>query len=232
MSHTHLLYSARHAFVATLLIAVLGVCSFFAFEPSVGRAITDEFTVTQEITDEISFSTFAQNVAMEGSITGLSGGFATGSTMAVIRSNDAQGYTMKLHFSTTSSGRSMQASSTAYINDYSPAVASVADFHWITNSSGGAAEFGYSVTASNTAEVDLTFLNDGASACATGSSNTANRCWINPTTSPETLVSSTGPTAASTTTIKFKVAVPNAPSPALPTGFYLATGTLTATNNP
>jgi hypothetical protein len=233
MSYTHLFSAVRSSFVATLIIAALLIVSFFSFEPKVGRTqVTDSFIVTQQITDEISFLFTANDVTMAGTIAGLTGGYATGTTRAVIRSNNPTGYNMKLGFSSTTA---MSASSSAYINNYTPAVAGVPDFTWVDNAAGGAAEFGYTVMASTTSELDPSFLNNG-SACNVGASATTDRCWMNPTTTAasngETIINSNSPSISSTTTIKFKVAVPNSPSPALPAAFYVATATLTATNNP
>lgn len=235
MNSTHIIYSARHAFVAALLVFTLGVCTFFAFEPSVGRAITDSFTVTQTISSEISFLVNAADVTMSGTPSGMTGGYATGTTQTVILTNNSTGYNMTLHFATSTSGRSMQASSTAYINDYTPASAGVPDYSWIDNASGGSAEFGYTIIGSSTAEVAQSFLQNGSVCNSAGGANSDNnRCWLNPTTSPKTIINATTPTptSGSTTTIKFKVAVPNAPSPALPSGNYVATGWLTAVVNP
>lgn len=228
---THIALSAKIALIAAFVLLFVGIAAFFALEPSVGRAITDNFTVTQVITDEISFTVAADDVTMVGSIQGLTGGYSEGDTVAVVRTNDAQGYTMQLKFATTTSGHAMQASSTAWINDYTPATPGTADFLWVDNAGGGASEFGYTVLASTTGQVDLAFRDDGAG-CGAGSNETADRCWLNPTTTPQTIIATAGPTAGSTSTIKFKVAVPNSPSPALPTGNYVATGILTATNNP
>lgn len=237
MYKTHLLYSARQALVTTVLIAMLGVSAFFAFEPSVSRGQqTDQFVVSQQITNEISFRTVATDVAMVGSITGLTGGYATGTSVVVVNTNNLSGYSMTLHFATTTSGHAMVASSSSssmgYINDYSNAGGvGVPDYDWVTNSTGQAAEFGYNVQASSSAEVDASFKNNG-SACNVGSTVTENKCWLNPTTTPETIINSTVANAYSTTSIKFKVAVPSNPSPALPARYYYATGTLTATTNP
>lgn len=219
------------SFTATLLCIAVAMLTFVVLEPTVGRAITDSFTVSQTITDEISFLVTADDVTMNGSIQGLTGGYATGTTMVVVRSNDEAGYNMTLHFATSSSGHAMQASSTAYINDYTPASPGVPDFTWVDNTSGQSSEFGYTVSASTTGEVSTLFRNNGT-VCNAGSNETADRCWLNPTTTPHTIVSSAAPVSGSTTTIKFKVAVPNNPSPALPSGTYVATGILTATNNP
>lgn len=231
MKSTFLLHSARNAFVASLLVLALGIGTFFAFEPSVGRAIGSNFTVSQSITGEISFIATTSATTMVGGIAGLTGGYATGTNMTVVSTNNSTGYNMTLQFSSTTAMKLNGASST--INNYTPASPSAPDFQWVDNPSGGAAEFGYTVRASTTGEVDLSFRNDGASACNTGSTETDNRCWQNPTsTVAETIINTSSATTYSTTTIKFKIAVPSSPSPVLPTGIYVATGTLTALQNP
>lgn len=240
MNDTNMLDFARSAFVATLLIFVLGMMSFFAFEPSIGFAgshnTTSQFVVTQEITAEIAFNVTAQDATMTGSIAGLTGGYATSTTVVSINTNNSTGYNMTLQFFNNAAAHAMVSSSTdagsSYINDYTPASAGVPDYNWVDNSSGSSAEFGYTVRASTTSEIDPSFLNNG-SACNTGSSETDNKCWLNPTTTvAEIIINSSSPSGSSTTTIKFKVAVPSSPSPAIPSGFYAATGTLTATVNP
>jgi hypothetical protein len=230
MQYAHLLNTLRSSFVAAFIIAALLIVSFIMVEPQVGRGATSTFTVSQQITNEISFLVSASNVTMVGSIQGLTGGYATGTTYAVVRSNSPTGYNMTIGFSSTTA---MSASSSAYINNYTPAATTAPDFAWADNTSGQAAEFGFTVRASTTGEVDASFLNNG-SACNTGTNETDDRCWQNPTTSPaaETIINSNAPSVSSTTTVKFKVAVPSNPSPALPAAFYVATATLTATNNP
>ena len=231
MSHTHLLYSAKNAFVAAALIVALGIVSFFAFEPTLSSATSNphDFTVSQTITNEVSFLVEAGDVTMVSSIAGLTGGYATGTTVASVNTNNTTGYTMTLSFSTTTA---MPASSTAAINNYTPAVANVPDFQWVNNASGGAAEFGYTVRASTSSEVDPSFMSNGTDTCNTGSTESDDRCWLNPSTTPERIIYSSAQNSNSTTTIKFKVAVPSNPSPALPSATYVATGTLTATTNP
>jgi hypothetical protein len=236
MTQTHVFNSARGALIATLLIVALGAMSFFVFEPSIGHSqITDEFTVSQTITNEISFNVTATDVTMTGAIAGLTGGYATGTTVVSVNTNNVTGYNMKLHFATNTVAHAMVASSTdpssAYIGNYTPAVAGVPDYTWVDNASGQSAEFGYTVTGTTPGEVDPSFMNN-TSSCNAGTNETANRCWLNPTTTPETIINSTASNSNSTTTLTFKVAVPNAPSPALPSGVYIATGTLTATTNP
>lgn len=233
MNQTHLLNSAQNAFVAALLVLAIGIGTFFAFEPSVGQAITSNFTVSQQITNEISFLATTSATSMVGSIAGLTGGYATGTNLTVVSTNNPTGYTMTIAFPTTTSGRAMQASSTAYIDDYLPVggVSTSTDFTFTDPTAGTAARFGYTVRASTTGEVSSYFMNDGA-ACYAGTNETDNRCWARPTTTPVTIISSVAPNAYSTTTLKFRVSVPSNPSPALPATFYYATGTLTAVTNP
>lgn len=230
--NAHLISSARQSLIAAILIALLGIATFFAFEPSVGRSqsANDTFLVTQQIGDEISFLVTATDVSMVSSIAGLTGGAATGTTLVVVRSNDSAGYNMTLSFS--SSTAMNQNGGTGYINNYTPTVPTVPDFTWVNNGSGLAAEFGYTVMASTSADVDQSFRNDGA-ACNIGASNTLYRCWMSPSTTPETIISRSTATGngGATTTLIFHVYAPNAPTPALSSGTYTATGTLTATNN-
>lgn len=230
MNSTQVLSSARSAFIAALLVVAVGLGTVIVFEPTVGRAITTNFTVSQTITAEISFLATTSATTMIGSIAGVTGGYATGTNLTVVSTNNSTGYNMTLQFSSSTAMNYNGGS--AYINNYTPAATSAPDFLWIDNASGQAAEFGYTVRASTTGEVDPSFRNNG-SACNTGATETDNRCWQNPTsTVAETIINTSGATPSSTTTLKFKVAVPNSPSPALPTGVYVATGTLTAVTNP
>lgn len=230
MHKVHLLHSAKYAFVASVLMLAFGMLSFFSFEPSVSRAMTSQFTITQQITNEISWVLQPTNVTMTGSIAGLTGGNATGTTVAVVNTNNATGYNMTINFADGGSGKAMQASSTAYINDYTPAGGSP-DYSWVQPATGGAAVFGYTVKGSTAGEVASAFKNDG-SACGTGSSETANTCWQAPTTGvARTIMNSSAPNTSSTSTITFKVAVPANSNPQLPSAYYVATATLTATTN-
>lgn len=233
MSRSHLLNAFSTALVLALVATLLLATSFFSLEPTVGRAITTNFVVSQQITSEISFVATTSATSMVGSIAGLTGGYATGTNMTVVNTNNATGYSMTVAFPTTTSGRAMQASSTAYIDDYIPAggAPTSTDFAFTDPTTGTASRFGYTVRASTTGEVSSYFRNDGSN-CNTGSSETDNRCWARPSSTPVTIINSSAPNAGSTTTIKFRVAVPSNPSPALPTAFYYATGTLTATVNP
>jgi hypothetical protein len=222
----------REGLVAAVLVTSLMIAAVAFTEPTAGRAqVTDEFIVQQTITGEISFLVNAADVTMVGDINGLTGGAATGSTFAVVRTNDPDGYNLTLAFPfATTSG--MQGDTTSsVINNYTPATPGTADYTWVDNSTGGAAEFGYTVAASSSADIAATFLNSG-STCGSGSFE-ADRCWLNASVTPQTIINRTSGAApdGATTTIIFRVNVPNNPSPALDADVYTATATLTATNN-
>lgn len=232
--NTHIFNNTRYALVTAALILMLAIVSFFAFEPAMvwsQGANPHDFVVSQTISDEVSFVVEAADVTMDGSIQGLSGGYATGTTYAVVTTNNPTGYTVTLAFTDNATDHSMDSAAGDYISDYTPAGGSgTADYDWVDNASGGSAEFGYTVRASTSADVAAIFK-DTAGTCGSGTAAAVNKCWTNPTTSATTIISSAAARTLATSTIKFKVAVPNNPSPALPSGVYTATGTLTATTN-
>ncbi len=220
--------NATKAAIAALTGVLFLTFAYFVSEPAVSRAITDQFIVTQTITDEISFLVAAANVTMSPSLGGITGGYATGTTYFVVRSNSITGYYVDINFSsTTAMGRTHNG---GFINNYSPTATTAPDYAYSLNAT--AAEFAYTVSASTTANLDQSFKDNG-SACNTGSADALNKCWQNPSTTPERIIltSAATPSTGATTTIKFKVAVPSNPSPALPEGTYTATATLTAINN-
>lgn len=229
MSILHFIQAARSALVATLILALVALFSYFVLEPTVSRSATSDFEVSQTITDEISFKVNMPNVTMNGSIGGLTGGYATGTGSAVVETNDPDGYNMSISFANATS---MQGNTTSgVIDDYTPTTPGTPDYEWQDNPANGRAQFGFTVTASTSADVADNFKDNG-SACGSGSSS-ANKCWMNGSTTDFTIVNRTSGSADSgaTTTIKFKVAIPSNPSPAIPADIYVATATLTALNN-
>lgn len=220
---------SKSLFVATTLI-ILGALLFTMLEPALSLGqVNSTFTVTQQITDEISFTVSAANVTMVSPIQGITGGTATGSTQTVVRTNAINGYNMTIAFSTSSSAmRGLNSSSTA-IRDYGTSTAAEPTFLFNSSTS---AQFGYSITASTSADVEQSFLNNGSS-CNTGAGSTVDRCWKGPATSTFMVINrTTNASAGATTTLKFLVVVPSNPSPSLVQDFYQATATLTAANNP
>jgi hypothetical protein len=215
--------------VAAVLMSAVLMISFVALEPSIGYAATDEFTISQVITGEISFSTPASDVALAPAIAGLTGGIGNGSTDVVVTTNNATGYNMTIAFS--SSTAMYRNGGGDDIDNYVTAVGGTADFTF--DSAEVFAQFGYTVETAISADVDPTFRDDGAT-CGAGGTYTADSCWMDPDTVAETIVDTSVATPASgaTTTIKFRVDVPANPVPAISTGTYTATATLTALTNP
>jgi hypothetical protein len=214
---------------SSLAIAVLAV-SFSLFEPAVSHG-QETFTVTQQITSEVSFLTSPGDVTMSGPIQGVTGGTSYGTSTFNVSTNDPDGYNVTIQFSTTTAMQGVGLSSD--IDNYTPATGGVPDENFSV--AAGDAEFAYSVVGVTTpSSVDSSFKVSGG-VCGSGT-NTAGKCWYNKAnaTVAETIVNATAPTAGTgaTTSVVFRVGVGANPSPALETGFYIATATLTANVNP
>lgn len=228
-------HSVWNALIASILVSLLVLASFFVLEPSVGRAQlspqSDVFEVTQEITAEISFETTADDVVMSPSIASLTGGTSYGATDVVVNTNNSTGYRMTIAFSSTTA--MIRDGGNGVIANYAPTVDGTPDYAFTTDTF---AQFGYTVTASTTSELDQSFLDNATNACneAAGADTSAtSTCWMDPDDAAEQIIltGSATPLSGSTSTIAFRVHVPSNPSPAVPTGFYTATATLTATVN-
>jgi hypothetical protein len=216
------------ALYTALAVTVMLTITFMLFEPAVTRGAipaTSTFTIRQEITDEISFLTPATNVTMNGALAGLTGGSATGSTFAVVRTNSVGGYTMTIAFSGTPAMRGETTGGTGIVNY---GTTSEPTFLLAASSS---AVFAYSVTGSTTADIDQSFRHNGSSLCNQpgGQSSTTN-CWMGASTTGFQIVNrSTQAGQGATTTLTFRVVVPSNPVPTVDEDFYTATATLTAT---
>lgn len=212
------------ALILNLAFAVM----FVMAEPTIGKAIEDQFIVTQVVTSEISFATTASDVTMTPSLGGVTGGTSNGTTTVVVLTNDTSGYTMTV---IASSSPAMQGDlTTASIADYTPAAAGIPDFTYSVPTS---AEFGYTVSASTTADLAQKFKDDGASACNTGSADTSGSasCWYGlSTVATSTIVRSTAtPASGSTSSMTFKLTINSGAGVTEDT--YKATTTLTAVTN-
>ena len=81
--------------------------------------------------------------------------------------------------------------------------------------------------ASTTADLDASFKNNGT-VCNAGALSTSNTCWMGASTTNFRIVSrGSAATTTATTTIQFRVNIPNNPVPAVNSDFYTATATLT-----
>lgn len=212
-----------------LTVSLLLFSMFFALEPKIGQAVdSGPFTIQQTIGDEISFLVDAPNVTMSGPLNGLTGGTGNGSTTAVVLTNSATGYTMTIAFADNGTANAMLGDTTASESILDYGSGAEPDFSFSTASS--SAVFGYTVSADNNSDLDASFLDNG-STCNSGSGFTADRCWMGPATTTFQIIdrSSSAATGA-TTTVSFRVYVPNSPNPSLTADTYTATATLTAVN--
>ncbi len=224
--------STESLLAAFLTVAIIAI-GFFVVEPQVGQAVTSgPFTIKTTITEEISFLVGAANVTAAGSINGITGGTATGSTTVVVRTNSSAGYYMTLAFFNNGTSEAMRGDSSlsTSIHDY-PSTVGEPTYTFSTASTSSV--FGYTVSANDTADIDPSFLHDG-SACNTGSNAnaTSTYCWMEPTVAGFRIIDrGTSATGGATSTIHFRVYVPNNPNPGLVADVYTATATLTALNN-
>ena len=215
--------------VSVVVTFALLLSVFFAFEPVVVAADTDVFTVRQQITAELSFATSANNITMDSTIAGLTGGNANGTTTVAVRTNSSTGYTMTIQFASSSAME--EEAGPAYIPNYAPVVGGTPDYNFATMGTGQAG-FAYSIYAVTSASDAATKFRNNGSACNISTGSTLGKCWYNATdaTTPVQIInrSSETPITGATTTVAFQVGVGTNPSPILPSGFYTATTTLTA----
>lgn len=237
MDPLHVARTAKRSFIVTLIIAILGVSTFFVIEPVAGQAAVEIFTVSQSITGEISFYASTTDVVMSPSIPGVSGGTANGAAVAIVNTNNPTGYNMTIEFAT---GTAMVGEGTGnVINNYTPTNPNAPDYSFSIGGAGTPGEMAYSVVASSSGELDLTFRDNGSDTCGVGAGNATNTCWYNASTTDGStpiaeqviLSAAATPSSGSTSTIKFRVSVPTNPAPALPVDTYTATATLTAVTN-
>ncbi len=216
---------ATLAAVAT--VALLGA-SYFVIEPRVGRAqdTSGPFTISQTVTGETAFLVDAANTTLSGNINGITGGTANGSTTVSVITNSPTGYTMDIAFFNNGTPQAMLGEVTASesIRDY-PATGGEPSFLFSTAST--AAVFAYTVSAAASSDLDQSFKNNG-SACNTSTGYTADRCWMEPQVSSFQIIDrTTDALTGASTTLHFRVHVPNNPSPGIVADTYTATATLT-----
>jgi hypothetical protein len=225
----YLSQTALYSLIASLTVISLLFTTFFLFEPSIGHAVdSNPFRIRQTITDETSFSVQPSNVTMNGSIAGVTGGTANGSTTFAVISNNASGYTVSIDFHDNLTANAMRGDTggSETLRDYSGDVAGEPSYNFTAST---AAQFAYTVTSLNSSDTEQSFLDNGSNACnQNGGSQTTDRCWKAPETSPFTIINrvSSAVTGA-TSTISFRVVVPSGSVPAVTADTYTATATLT-----
>lgn len=231
---THYSKSALFAVVSSVLIVTVLFAAFFFAEPSVSHGQAGpgpyDFTIKQEIIGEASFLVAPNDVTTTGSINGLTGGNASGTTDFSIISNNATGYIVRISFENNGTANTMvgDASLSEAILDY---VASSTEpgYGYVDRAS---AQFAYTVTSLTAGDTDDSFLNSGGlcnqGAGSQNGTTKATKCWMEPTTTSFDIVNrdSSAPTGA-TSTIEFDITVPSGATPTPEADTYTATATLT-----
>lgn len=193
-------------------------------EIATGWSYSDTFSLHagyQQMDQETYISlTMATATTMLPSIPGLSGGTATGSTQAVVKTNNIVGYTLEINAST--SPAMQKADLSKYFSDYTP-VGAYPDFNWNVPST--TSEFGFSPEGSHVVQ---RYLDNGSSECNQPSGfNNPDKCWDFFTESAKVLsISNSADEDGVTTTIKLKAESGN--NHVQVSGIYYANLTVTA----
>lgn len=226
--YNHIIYAAIAAIVGVSLV-------FFAhvvIEPQIthSQEATEEFTIRQTITGETSFNLIPADVVMDGTIAGLTGGQATGTTQFAVRTNNATGYHVEIAFEDNGSDHAMMGDENFgdEIRNYSGDDGALPSNGF--SPSGTVAEFAYSINSSSSPDTAVAFRNGGA-ACGSGATDNF-ECWKAPSTTPFEIARRSSPASdGATTSIRFTVSVPSGATPAPNAETYTATATLSLFNN-
>lgn len=219
--------TALQSVMSAALIVSLLFAGFMIAEPRIshGQNDTATFRVRQTITDETSFLVDPANVTMSASLSGLTGGNASGSSRFVVKSNNASGYYVDIAFFNNAGAHAMYGDEDGgeQIRDYGGDVAGEPSYNFTAST---ASQFAYTVNSTTSSDTDASFKNNG-SACNAGASQTLTKCWKTPSTSSFRIISrSTAATTGATSTIYFKVNVPSSANPVPTAQTYTATATL------
>ncbi len=225
----HTLYAAIFAAASVVFLFMLAT----AAEPQLTHsqeAASSTFTIQQTITDESSFLVPPTDVVMAGSINGITGGQATGTSQFVVQTNNAAGYQVEIDFFDNSTPNAMLGDTNASeaIRNYDGDIAGPEPSRGYVAST-TAAQFAYTVSSVVAADTDLSFFHPaGAGTCGEVGANTqADVCWKAPDTAAFTIVERGAPAiTGATSTVTFNVTVPNGATPVPEADTYTATATL------
>ena len=226
-STSHITNTFTNAFRLTVA-AGLGVAILFTLvEPQVTHSqVTETFTIKTSVVGESSFLVPPSDVVMTGTLNGLTGGSATGSTQFVVQSNSVSGYTVDISFEDNGSGNAMIGDTTGNqaIVDYEGDEAGPEPSFGLATST--SAQFAYTVLSTTTSDTVQSFRASGGS-CNEGAGTAVGTCWKAPDVGDFPIIARGGvATDGATSTIVFNVTIPNNPTPVPAAEGYTATATL------
>jgi len=226
---THVRHSAVYAMVASGAFVALSCMAFFLAEPTISigqETASSTFRIRQTITDESSFLVPPTNVTMVGSINGVTGGNATGTTDFVVQSNNTAGYYVEIAFydNTTPEAMIGDVDQDEAIRDYDGDVGGQPSPAFSASTS---ALFAYTVTSDTPSDTDQSFLENAGNCNQLGGTQSIYNCWKAPATTGFRIVDrSVSATNGATSTLTFRVNVPSGAVPVPQAETYTATATL------
>lgn len=240
MNNSNLTNAVRLSFYEAIVVVLLITFTYMTIEPVVGRAAdtdSDTFTITQTVDDALAIANAPVNdVTMVGTLDGITGGTSYGTTTVNVTTNNALGYNLTISFSSTTAMERGNVGTPEILNfQHSTSSATYpAGF-----TAAAYAQFGFSVNASNTSDISTVFTGTAGTSCGSGAGSTftLNDCWqgassTNAAATTELIrTSAPAPGSGSTSTVQFRITIPSNPTPSVPNGTYVATATLTATEN-
>lgn len=191
-------------------------------EVATGISTSTSFTLRagyQQMQESTISMTAVGDVSMSGSIGGVTGGVANGSTSFTVITDNQAGYEATIQ---ATSSPALVLAGLDDFPDYSPSGLNP-DFAFSVPSNESA--FAYTPEGDDIAD---RFKDDGVDTCATGSSDTADACWDGLSTSATTFVERTSSNhpAGTETTLKFRAE--SGSNHIQIAGTYYATTTVTA----
>jgi hypothetical protein len=223
----HSLYAAAFAAAGVAFLFMLAT----AAEPQLTHsqeAASSTFEIQQTITDESSFSFEPTDVVMAGSINGITGGQATGTTVFAVQTNNAAGYQVEIDFFDNATPHAMlgDTNNSESLRNYDGDIGGEPSRFYTAST---AAQFAYTVASDVSSDTDLSFFHPvGAGVCGQGGSTSqADGCWKAPDVAAFAIVERGTPAlTGATSTITFNITVPNAATPVPEADTYTATATL------
>jgi hypothetical protein len=231
----HYSKSAAFALMASITTVAMLFGAFFLAEPTMSHAqladTSDEFSISQVVTDETAFLVQPSDVTTSGSISGVTGGNASGTTEFSVISNNSTGYYVNITFENNGTSQTMIGDLDAdeSIVDYEGDIGSEPSYGYTTSAS---AQFAYTVTSDTPTDTAQSFLNNSSACNQSGGSQNgatkATKCWKEPMVTPFEIVNrSNAAVTGATSTLEFDITIPSNPVPVPTAQTYTATATLT-----